>query len=88
MGTEEVSVSREEGVFMFVDPTPANDRVGLEDYVRFWATGDLAKGEFHCSDCGYGVTVHRALPACPMCGSTSWEQADWSPFTRTVVSDL
>jgi len=40
------------------------------------------KGEFHCSECGYGVTIVRALPLCPMCGGTSWEQSPWSPFTR------
>ena len=37
------------------------------DYIRFWAAGQRAKGEFHCADCGYGVTVHTELPSCPMC---------------------
>jgi hypothetical protein len=58
--------------------------VAIDEYVQFWAAGDRAKGEFHCSDCGYGVTVHTQLPACPMCASTSWEQTPWSPFTRTL----
>jgi rubrerythrin len=49
-------------------------RAGTEDYVAFWSTGDVAKGEFHCSECGYGVTIARELPTCPMCGGTSWEQ--------------
>jgi hypothetical protein len=53
------------------------------DYVEFWAAGQLVKGEFHCSDCGYGVTIVRALPLCPMCGGASWEQSPWSPFKRT-----
>jgi rubredoxin len=44
--------------------------------------GAPAKGEFHCSDCGYGVTVHTKLPRCPMCGGGAWEQVDWHPFTR------
>jgi rubredoxin len=52
------------------------------DYVEFWVTGQPVKGEFHCSECGYGVTIVRALPLCPMCGGTSWEQSAWSPFTR------
>jgi rubrerythrin len=56
--------------------------VDQEDYVRFWSMGSPAKGEFHCSDCGYGVTVHNKLPRCPMCGGSSWEQAEWHPFTR------
>jgi len=53
-----------------------------DEYVRFWSTGARAKGEFHCSDCGYGVTVHNKLPRCPMCGGGAWEQAEWHPFTR------
>jgi hypothetical protein len=56
------------------------------DYVEFLATGDRAKGEYHCSDCGYGVTVYRALPRCPMCGGRTWEHTAWSPFSRERVS--
>jgi rubredoxin len=52
------------------------------DYVEFVAAGAAARGEFHCSNCGYGVTVHATLPRCPMCAGTTWEQAAWSPFTR------
>lgn len=54
-------------------------------FVQFHATGDPAVGEFHCSECGYGVTVHRELPRCPMCGGTAWEQWAWSPFMRARV---
>lgn len=57
--------------------TPVQD-----DYVQFWAAGQSVKGEFHCSECGYGVTIVRKLPQCPMCGGGSWEQAPWSPFMR------
>jgi rubrerythrin len=53
-----------------------------DGYVSFWAAGELVKGEFHCSECGYGVAVRRELPRCPMCGGTVWEQAAWSPITR------
>jgi hypothetical protein len=52
------------------------------EYVQFWSTGSPGKGEFRCSECGYGVTIHRVLPLCPMCGGNAWEQAEWSPFTR------
>jgi rubredoxin len=52
------------------------------EFVEFFSTGVPTKGEFHCSSCGYGVTVHRVLPLCPMCGGDSWEQTPWSPFTR------
>ena len=44
--------------------------------------GAPAKGEFRCPDCGYGVTVIRRLPPCPMCSGEQWRQAAWSPFTR------
>lgn len=53
-----------------------------EGYVHFWTTGSAVKGEFHCAECGYGVAVYRALPVCPMCGGTTWEQTPWSPLTR------
>lgn len=55
-----------------------------EDFVEFVATGTPAAGEYHCSGCGYGVTVHATLPQCPMCASTTWEQAPWSPFSRST----
>ncbi len=57
--------------------------VEVEDESRAeLVTGAKAKGEFRCSDCGYGVTVYRELPPCPMCGSDVWEQLGWSPMTR------
>lgn len=52
------------------------------DFVEFFATGDRVKGEYHCSECGYGVTIYSALPRCPMCGGGSWEHTAWSPFSR------
>jgi len=57
-------------------------------FVRFWSTGQAVKGEFHCAECSYGVTVYRELPRCPMCGGDSWEQAPWSQFTRALHSQL
>jgi rubrerythrin len=57
-------------------------RAASDEYVEFRATGESVKGEFHCSACGYGVTIVRALPLCPMCGGSSWEQSTWSPFGR------
>jgi rubrerythrin len=52
------------------------------EYIEFVRTGASVAGAYHCSGCGYGVTVHAELPQCPMCGGTSWEQAAWSPFSR------
>ena len=46
------------------------------------AAGEHATGEFHCAGCGYGVTVLRELPRCPMCSGEAWEQKPWSPFAR------
>jgi rubrerythrin len=61
-------------------------RVGGEvkdaDFIEFVVAGEAAKGEFRCSECGYGVAVWKALPRCPMCGGEAWERSDWSPFTR------
>jgi hypothetical protein len=54
------------------------------DYLESAVTGTLAQGVFHCAECGYGITVHAALPQCPMCAGTTWERAaDWTIFGRT-----
>ena len=53
-------------------------------FVAFHTSGDPVKGEFHCAECGYGVTVYRVLPVCPMCGGNAWEQVPWSPLTRAA----
>jgi rubrerythrin len=63
----------------------STSQVEPDEFVEFFAAGQSVKGEYHCSDCGYGVTIVRALPLCPMCGGTSWEQSAWSPFSRTLL---
>jgi Zn finger protein HypA/HybF involved in hydrogenase expression len=35
--------------------------------------GQSARGDFRCADCGYGVTIRRVLPACPMCRGEDWD---------------
>ena len=76
-----VTVLPAEGVDgMTIEQQPV--RVGDDGFVPFYAAGDSAKGEFHCTECGYGVTIFRELPHCPMCGCTSWEQSTWSPLTH------
>ena len=45
-------------------------------------TGQMVAGPFRCVSCGYGVTVYRALPICPMCGGTAWQPAGWRPSGR------
>jgi rubrerythrin len=59
-------------------------RTAPDDFVPFRIAGESVKGEFHCSECGYGVTIVRALPVCPMCGGASWEQTTWHPFTHAI----
>jgi rubrerythrin len=50
--------------------------------------GGRAKGEFRCTECGYGVVVWDALPTCPMCHGERWEPAPWRPFTRGTETTL
>jgi hypothetical protein len=52
------------------------------DYVEFLVAGTQVTGQFHCAECGYGITIHSELPQCPMCGGGSWEEAAWSPLSR------
>ncbi len=63
----------------------STSQVAPDEFVEFFPTGQPVKGEYHCSECGYGVTIVRALPLCPMCGGTSWEQSAWSPFSRSPL---
>ena len=53
-----------------------------DDYVEFLTTGTHAAGEYQCVGCGYGITIHSTLPACPMCSGEAWEQVAWHPFSR------
>jgi len=66
---------------MIEDIRPSRDARDA-DYVEFRETGEQAKGEFRCAECGYGVAVVRTLPLCPMCGGHAWEESTWSPFAR------
>jgi len=60
----------------------ATRRAVPDEFVESFARGALVTGEFHCSECGYGVAIFRVLPRCPMCGCETWEEAPWSPFAR------
>ena len=86
MGTVEVGSHARgvhEGVSRMSDMKPVHPEP-LGDFVDFVTAGVHVKGEFHCADCGYGVTVYRELPRCPMCGGREWEQSDWSPFSASL----
>jgi rubrerythrin len=52
------------------------------EFVQFALAGTAANGDYRCSECGYGVTIHANLPQCPMCAGTTWEPADWSALAR------
>jgi hypothetical protein len=43
--------------------------------VAFHGTGEAARGEYHCTSCGYGISVQSVLPTCPMCAGEEWEWA-------------
>ena len=55
----------------------AVETVSDEGFVAFHVAGEQVAGEFRCSHCGYGVSVRRELPRCPMCGGSTWEP--WRP---------
>jgi rubrerythrin len=46
----------------------------------FLAAGTEVDGEFSCTTCGYGISVRRSLPRCPMCGSEMWEPMGFGPL--------
>jgi rubredoxin len=55
-----------------------------DDQLPFLATGTKATGQYRCYGCGYGITIHTALPECPMCAGTTWEASPWTPFSGTA----
>jgi hypothetical protein len=62
---------------------PSIDRLDVGGDSATWLAGARAKGEFRCASCGYGVTVYRVLPECPMCRGSNWERVPWRPFSRS-----
>jgi rubrerythrin len=68
-------VSEEAGAGTRLEPA-------ADGFVAFLEAGVPVAGEFRCSECGYGVTVHRELPRCPMCGGAAWER---TPAKREVL---
>ena len=60
-----------------VEVVPSGD-----ESIGLYATAARVVGEFCCSDCGYGIVSRGALPICPMCRGSRWEESLWRPFTR------
>lgn len=52
----------------------------VADAPTFQRAGVLARGDYLCSGCGYGITVRLTLPECPMCRGEVWEEPSTSPF--------
>src|ERR671937_2538205 len=58
---------------MVSTPKPASPETAAPPEEEFvWRSGRPVHGDFRCIDCGYGVSVRRELPRCPMCGSARW----------------
>jgi hypothetical protein len=53
--------------------TPGALLPAFAGFVDFAAAGTETSGDVRCADCGYGAVVHGALPRCPMCGGSVWE---------------
>jgi rubrerythrin len=51
----------------------------------FFSAGTVASGEYQCAECGYGITVRRTLPECPMCRGVQWEEPSTSPYGRSSL---
>jgi hypothetical protein len=49
-----------------------------------FGAGTPARGEFHCGGCGYGISVRRGLPTCPMCRGTEWYPTPGRPLVLDV----
>jgi rubredoxin len=47
----------------------------------------VGPGDYRCEECGYGVSVVRALPRCPMCGGDDWEPAPRVRVRRMHIED-
>lgn len=52
----------------------------VADAPTFFEAGEPARGEYLCSNCGYGIAVRAALPECPMCRGGVWEEPSTSPY--------
>ena len=59
-----------------------------DDYVPFYSAGMRVRGQYRCSDCGYGVTIHDELPRCPMCTGTTWEAVPSRPLGRRLGGEV
>jgi rubredoxin len=52
------------------------------------ASGARVRSDYRCGSCGYGVVAADVPPACPMCGGTTWDHAEWRPFSGVAPEPL
>ena len=59
------------------------DRQHVEEgHVEIHSSGSHVAGDFRCASCGYGIVFRGALPHCPICHGSAWEESAWRPFSR------
>ena len=46
------------------------------------SSGPATRLNLRCASCGYGAIASSMPAQCPMCAGTTWDFADWKPFTR------
>lgn len=51
-------------------------------------SGARVRSDYRCASCGYGVVTIDVPPACPMCGGSTWDHAEWRPFSGTAPEPL
>jgi hypothetical protein len=44
-------------------------------------SGVGVRSDYRCAACGYGVVAIDLPPTCPMCGGSTWDHAEWRPFS-------
>jgi hypothetical protein len=50
--------------------------------------GGSVRMDYRCAACGYGAVAIDVPPACPMCGGSTWDHAEWRPFSATGAEPL
>lgn len=52
------------------------------------ASGESVRSDYRCASCGYGAVAIDVPPACPMCGGSTWDHAEWRPFSGAATEPL
>lgn len=60
------------GAKLGISVAPSISAVVVQAAARNVVSAVVEEGDHRCAGCGYGVSVYRSLPGCPMCGGSSW----------------